>query len=500
MINFPPIYTALVKIPYMESAVTRVKAKVTGGRLRIYREKRPAGPSIMSLSTIIRNQGNDFFRQASRGTCSSLHKTKELYEKALSCYYRAKEKSENPEDECSAAKNIGKAAWKIAGVLAKTNERHQTIFFYLQEAIKGLCSAYNCSETCKPFEWRSEVQGTLGVCLQEAIDASDASGNADFKINQLERLISITTVDQATADLHVRLGTLYFHDGATKLQNGDYKACLSRMRDCYRPIEEVKRLSQILGGLDDLLREARLLEQDVFYHTCSASSIQARVQGDQLLSVALEDEEELNMSLVFEVIDWFKQAVVLAREVEIEQEAVAESRLGVVYDKVLKLKYKAKAYFNHCLQLVESLKPRMFTTDDWYKECVTALQKYQEEVRQRDEEEKRKARAGILEQLTEEIKDIEAHNTGSIVLIKYLYANYPPKNPSWVKPTDSDMAEWEKLEHGSKDYKKVLVKSLAVYHPDKVDESVHGMKWKVLSEEITKMLTNYYETTKFATH
>lgn len=68
----------------------------------------------MSLSSIIRNQGNEYFRQACHGKNLELQKTRELYDQALARYYQAKEKAENQDDESSAAKNIGKAAWRIA--------------------------------------------------------------------------------------------------------------------------------------------------------------------------------------------------------------------------------------------------------------------------------------------------------------------------------------------------------------------------------------------------
>jgi len=37
------------------------------------------------------------------------------------------------------------------------------------------------------------------------------------------------------------------------------------------------------------------------------------------------------------------------------------SRLGSVYDKVLKWKSRAKDYFNVCMQLAVSMQPRNFT-------------------------------------------------------------------------------------------------------------------------------------------
>ncbi|KAJ7372330.1 hypothetical protein OS493_019775 [Desmophyllum pertusum] len=418
----------------------------------------------MSISSIIPNQGNEYFRQACDGKNLEPSEIKGVICPGISAVLSSKERAENQDDECSAGEEHRQSrSGGYRGCFDPKDGRISTNSTTISTRQSKDCgSAYNRSEDLKSVQWRRRM-------------------------------------DRATADLQLKLGSLYFHDGATKLQNGDYKTCLSRMRDCYRPIEEVKRLARITGDeLDDLLSESETLEQDVFYHSCSASSMQARHHGDHLLTVALQEEEELDMTLVFEVIDWYKQAVVLAREVEIEQEAIAESRLGVVYDKVLKLTQRAKTYFNHTLQLVESMKPRVFTSQDWYKECITALQRYQEEVRQRDEEEKRKVTAKYLEELKEEIEDITKNNTSAIALIKHVYNTYPPKSTTWEKPSDDDMAKWESLQSGTKEYKKVLVKALAVFHPDKVDEKEHGMKWKVLSEEITKMITNYYEHTKFA--
>ena len=362
-----------------------------------------------------------------------------------------------------------------------------------------MCKAYNISEEWKDDEWRGEVFETICACLQQVIDASEAFVDTDQKIAQLEKLAFITSVDEASIDVHMSLATLYFHDGTTKLQNGDYKKCLSRMTDCYQPIEEVKRLSKRGDALRinyEMLNEARVLEKDVFFHTCAAKSVQARMMGEELLQTALLEQEALQMTLIFDVIDWFKQAVVLARNVEIEREAIAESRLGYVYDKVLRITLRAKAYYTHCFELAESLKPRMFTACQWYKDCTATLLRYQEEAKKRDEEEKSKERSGFLEELSQELEEIKDHKDLAVELIKFLYANYPPKNPSWKKPSEDEMEDWEELKTTSKAYKKLLIKALAVYHPDKVDEGVYGKKWKVLCEEITKMLTFHYESTK----
>ena len=61
----------------------------------------------------IRNQGNECYRRATQVEAgSSPVKARNLYEQALSQYYQAKEKAEDRKDDFSAAKNIGKAAWR----------------------------------------------------------------------------------------------------------------------------------------------------------------------------------------------------------------------------------------------------------------------------------------------------------------------------------------------------------------------------------------------------
>lgn len=69
------------------------------------------------------------------------------------------------------------------------------------------------------------------------------------------------------------------------------------------------------------------------------------------------DEDNLNVDMIWEVIDWYKQSILLTREKDAEFEAIGHGRLGRVYDQVLKLKFKAKENFMRCLELVNSLYP-----------------------------------------------------------------------------------------------------------------------------------------------
>ena len=112
----------------------------------------------------------------------------------------------------------------------------------------------------------------------------------------------------------------------------------------------------------------------------------------------------------------------------------------------------------------------------------------------KEEQEKRRQNEKILEELKDELEDIKLHNTGKIELLKHVYKKYPPTLKSWKKPGEKDMEKWSDLEHQK--LKSLLQKAVIAYHPDKVDEEKHGKKWKVLSEEITKLITQHYETMK----
>ena len=74
-------------------------------------------------------------------------------------------------------------------------------------------------------------------------------------------------------------------------------------------------------------------------------------------------EEDLNFDMVWEVVDCYMEAIVLAKEINIEVEAIALSRLGSVYDKILKDKIRAKTYFTRSIQLAMTLHPRTFDSE-----------------------------------------------------------------------------------------------------------------------------------------
>ena len=78
---------------------------------------------------------------------------------------------------------------------------------------------------------------------------------------------------------------------------------------------------------------------------------------------------------------------------------------------------------------------------------------------------------------------------GNEDVLKFVYKKFPPKDKK-KKLNLPNPVSHEKM-------KKCLQKAVCHYHPDNVDGEKHGKKWKVLSEEICKVLTQRYEQMKW---
>ena len=76
-----------------------------------------------------------------------------------------------------------------------------------------------------------------------------------------------------------------------------------------------------------------------------ADAMRAIEQGSELLTIAVFNHETTNMDLVFEALDWFKNASIMARGFDLEQEAIACHHIGRVFEKIIKLKGRAKEYY-----------------------------------------------------------------------------------------------------------------------------------------------------------
>ncbi|XP_046380640.2 uncharacterized protein LOC124151971 [Haliotis rufescens] len=431
-----------------------------------------------------RQKGNDVYKTVTDGLSPVIQK--ERLNSALNYYQRALNAAATPNERSSAAKNLAKACWKMAPVVKARDEKPEIIRFYFKEALKYFRDARSASKDQK-LSWLEDLLTSAIMCWTEFLGYMD---NADIetRIRELHVAVDYVIDDVTRAEAYLEIAGHYFHAGISALQEREYKKSLSLLKDCCFPLNEAKRLGTSSSGV---LEGVEHLERDFFVQMCITESIKARVTGDELLSCVIRDEEVLNIDMVWEITDWYRTAIMLTRESDLEMEAIAHSRLGRVYDQVLMMKDKAKENFNRCLHLANLMVPRTFHSEDWLIYAKSALRRYQQQTVREEEIAKQEERAKVNDEIKDDLTKINStfEKSTKMEFLEFLYKTYPPTNSTYKKEALPDNPD-------IKGVNKVYCKAVTHYHPDKVDVEKHGLKWKVLSGEITKLLTMSYEDMK----
>ena len=74
-------------------------------------------------------------------------------------------------------------------------------------------------------------------------------------------------------------------------------------------------------------------------------SVSLCTQAESLYHTHLLSQESVSFDLIWDVADMFKHCTMLVHEQDVEQEAIGLSRLGKIFDVVLKFPDKAKGYY-----------------------------------------------------------------------------------------------------------------------------------------------------------
>eukprot|EP00111_Clytia_hemisphaerica_P005098 TCONS_00014678-protein len=447
-----------------------------------------ASSNQWSQSVKWRTEGNQLYQTAQKDGFGPTIKKSRLQE-AMKCYQRALSAANGDKNETSSAcKNLARANYAVS--LLSKDDTVQEMYF-LRETFHYYSKALESGEGIKPSEWLTDVDALYRALFVEICEKFNEAEPKE-KVVRIESFVSvISESDCMYPDLQYNLALTWINEACVGLNNKDFKASLNALKECYRPVEELKRYGK---HRDDLANDIDCFGSDIALQTARTESMQAIDTGDSLLEQHLQNDSDINMDLIYTVIDYYRHAMVLTRDVEIELEAIALSRLGKLYDKVLKIKYRASECFKKCLEIASTLVPRVLTTELWYQVASEALQRYQRENLQNQEEEKRNQRKKYIDELKTELEEIaEAKKKwkkeGGKFLM-FIYEKFPPKVTCTI-PKKEDVVDKE-----MKSLKKLFQKAVIYYHPDKQDVERFGMKWKVLSEEITKDLSTFYEITK----
>jgi hypothetical protein len=183
----------------------------------------------------------------------------------------------------------------------------------------------------KDARWRDQVEEKGAECVDliwefiledPQYQSSDENEGFSQLIGRLYQ-ICLKTDGVIRSILFFKLGCLSLQKAIRYQENGDHKKALHLLKDNYTAVEEAK---QHLGLLDDVTD----LEESTLIHLSIAESAMARERGELVWKAATRDNEHLEMELVWDAVDHYNQAIILAREKCLESEAMAHSQLGQV--------------------------------------------------------------------------------------------------------------------------------------------------------------------------
>jgi len=437
-----------------------------------------------STAERLRIVGNDIYRAANQPGLSPVVKRSRLM-RALENYNKSLAHSCDDSERSKASKNIALASRLVAKTYGE-EDLQSIVFFKLQAVNHFSIAAYH--GRCRDPQWCAAVNNALLDCI---LDTEDVFVDENFcHKDQWFTKCANAIHDKVTAvkaECWFLLADAFFKAGIVKLDEGNCKGCKSNMFDVAQPLEKARSLMTVEPN-EELCEKIEILGEDAFVHQCISTSIILTKIGDTHIEKALYDEEELDMDRVFLAMDMYRQAMVDSREKDVEHEAAALSKLGLVYHNILKIEDKAREYLKLSIQMGVSLAPRNVESVEWFVKAKKAMAQIQIAAANAVEREFEEARVEMRKEYAKELVDLEtAGKRGHEEFLVFVYQTHPPRNPSHTiavhKPSTKLVL------------KKAYIKALRHYHGDK-QLVFDDQKWRAFCEEITKLLNRHYAKLK----
>lgn len=245
---------------------------------------------------------------------------------------------------------------------------------------------------------------------------------------------------------------------------------LRKSAECVRDIRADTDRSLYEAKLDTITRSVERQKRIV-------KSVQALITGNEILTKCEEYEERQQHDILFDVLDKFKEAEMMARGVDVALEAEATSRIAILFGDSLHLSHPSKRYCDRALQLARSV--------NVLTQSQTALIKEVKSLRKCLREGQSGLDSRKAQRCMEEMKDVLSileHKGEELSLqayIEYIYEHFSPK--SGTKPANLSSA------------RKLFRDAVLAYHPDKNRKERYGTKWFLLCERITCHLNCKFE-------
>ena len=163
--------------------------------------------------------------------------------------------------------------------------------------------------------------------------------------------------------------------------------------------------------------------------------------------------------------------------------------LGKIHYKIFKQTIRAKELLKEAIELGDLVEANPYTRD-WYKDAVAMTEEIRAKVEANSQKRDLKKEKAVQE-LGVELALLKKHDDDKLGdYVEFIFKDFPPKHVE-------DAKKPEVPDNLSK-CKKVLIKVIHSYHPDRVDRDKFGDKHFVICEEISKALNERYNSIKFS--
>ncbi|RNA39792.1 hypothetical protein BpHYR1_034388 [Brachionus plicatilis] len=434
----------------------------------------------MTSSFNYRQEGNKIFQSINSILrplifVSRLNEAQKLYNHALA-------EARDNVDFSSACKNLFIVSYKFQKFYSTREFNVQKIDFYCEMAQKYASDALEYGINEQSYEWLAKIK----LNAKEAFSfyyESILSQSYEKRIKALIKVLKSST-KEICALIQYRICECYFRLSGQLMNSNFVEKALATNYECDYHYEESLKFSKDNYKMTQTLEE---LKNDYILQRFTLEGLKSKNIGHNLLHDCINNHEDLNLEQIWDIVDWFRDAIDKLKGKDVESEAELSSDIAYVYDEILKIKDKAKSYYQLSWHLADSLRPKIFTRLKWYQRCAQAIERYQQEKLEQERQSYEAQREQVFGQIKDDIEKLRNKaKDGYYDFLPFIYSNYPPKNP---KHTFSGNLNPTNL-------KKSIQTAIYHYHPDKNSSALYGNAWFFTADEITKILTNFYEKLK----
>jgi len=186
----------------------------------------------------------------------------------------------------------------------------------------------------------------------------------------------------------------------------DFRSTAQFLEYARESVELAKKHSAKSKDMEFLLN-LELMEQDIFIYSCCCESVRVRHQADLLFTEYVHDSEELNMEMMWEILDMYKDAVLKTAERDLENEALANSRIGRMFEKIFKMESKGHLYYRRAFDLAQALFPRDLNQKSWFIECKNGIERYHMRIVGEEQWKEHLEKKPVLVKLEKELSELK---------------------------------------------------------------------------------------------